>query len=166
VAIDFETANRSPSSTCALSIVRVEDRRVATKGVSLIRPPTSQFEFSHVHGITWADVAAQRAFGEVWRALTPMIEGAEFLAAHNAKFDREVLVTCCQNSRLAVPNHAFVCTVALARLKWNLYPTKLPNVCEFLGLPLRHHDPLSDAEACAGIVLAAMRETRSSKVSQ
>jgi DNA polymerase III subunit epsilon len=155
VAIDFETANRSPSSACALSVVRVEGRQITKETVSLIRPPTSQFEFSGIHGITWQDVAAKRAFGEVWKSLAPMIEGAEFLTAHNAKFDRDVLAACCRNSRLAIPDHPFVCTVELARLKWNLYPTKLPNVCEFLGLPLRHHDPLSDAAACAGIVLAA-----------
>jgi DNA polymerase-3 subunit epsilon len=142
----------------------VQGKRIAEKSVSLIRPPTSQFEFSHIHGITWAHVAAKRAFAEVWKTLAPMIEGAEFLAAHNARFDRDVLVACCRNARLAIPNHPFVCTVELARLKWNLYPTKLPNVCEFLGLPLRHHDPLSDAAACAGIVLAAGGGTRLSKV--
>ena len=160
VAIDFETANRSPSSACALSVVRVEGQRIAGKSVSLIRPPTSQFEFSHIHGITWEHVAAKRAFADVWKTLVPMIEGAEFLAAHNARFDRDVLVACCRNARIAIPNHPFVCTVELARLKWNLYPTKLPNVCEFLGLPLRHHDPLSDAAACAEIVLAAGGGTR------
>jgi DNA polymerase-3 subunit epsilon len=146
VAIDFETANRSPSSACALSVVRVEGQRIAGKSVSLIRPPTSQFEFSHIHGITWEHVAAKRAFADVWKTLVPMIEGAE--------------LACCRNARIAIPNHPFVCTVELARLKWNLYPTKLPNVCEFLGLPLRHHDPLSDAAACAEIVLAAGGGTR------
>jgi DNA polymerase-3 subunit epsilon len=164
VAIDFETANRNPSSACAVSVVRVEGTRITEKSVSLIRPPTSQFEFSHVHGITWADVAAKSAFCEVWKSLAPLIEGAEFLAAHNAKFDRDVLAACCRNALIAIPKHPFVCTVALARLRWNLYPTKLPNVCEFLGLPLRHHDPLSDASACAGIVLAAGSGTPPSKV--
>ena len=36
-----------------------------------------------------------------------------------------------------------------------VYPTKLPDVCRRLGIALRHHDALSDAEACARIVLAA-----------
>ena len=103
VAIDFETANRSRSSACALSVVRVERERIARKTVSLIRPPTSQFEFSHIHGITWAHVAAKHSFGEVWKTLTPMMEGAEFLAAHNARFDRGVLVTCCRDARLPFP---------------------------------------------------------------
>ena len=39
-------------------------------------------------------------------------------------------------------------------------PAKLPDVCAYLGLPLRHHDPLSDAEASARIVIAAHRAMR------
>jgi len=34
----------------------------------------------------------------------------------------------------------------------------LPDVCRHLGLPLQHHNALSDAEACANIVLAAVSE--------
>lgn len=43
----------------------------------------------------------------------------------------------------------------LARRTWGLRPAKLPDVCRHLGIGLRHHDALSDAEACARIVLAA-----------
>jgi DNA polymerase-3 subunit epsilon len=45
----------------------------------------------------------------------------------------------------------------LARQTWRIYPTRLPDVCARLGLALRHHDPASDAEACARIVIAARR---------
>ena len=38
---------------------------------------------------------------------------------------------------------------------WGVRPTKLPDVCRFLGIPLKHHDALSDAEAAARIVIAA-----------
>jgi hypothetical protein len=38
-------------------------------------------------------------------------------------------------------------------------PTDLAFVCEQLSIPLRHHDPLSDAEAAARIMLAAMERT-------
>jgi DNA polymerase-3 subunit epsilon len=47
--------------------------------------------------------------------------------------------------------------VKLARQTWRLYPTKLPNVCNYLGIPLDHHNAASDAEACARIVLAARK---------
>ena len=45
----------------------------------------------------------------------------------------------------------------LARRHLGIYPTTLPDVCRRLRIPLRHHDPLSDAEACARIVIAALR---------
>ena len=42
----------------------------------------------------------------------------------------------------------------MARRAWNLRPTKLPDVCRHLGITLNHHDALSDALACAKIVIA------------
>jgi len=50
----------------------------------------------------------------------------------------------------------------LARRTWGIYPTTLPEVCRFLKLPVQHHDPGADAEACAGIVMNAVRESRHS----
>ena len=59
------------------------------------------------------------------------------------------------NSALPMTGLPFLCTVKLARATWNLYPTKLPDVCRHLGLDLDHHDAASDANACARIVVAA-----------
>ena len=60
--------------------------------------------------------------------------------------------------RISPPKRPFVCTVELARAKWGIYPTTLPDVCRRLGISLRHHEPGPDAEACARIVLAAEAE--------
>jgi DNA polymerase-3 subunit epsilon len=103
----------------------------------------------------WEDVADQPTFRDVWAAIAPMLEGTAFLAAHNASFDRNVLDACCRAAGLAPPDLPYVCTVALARRTWAIRPTKLNYVCDRLGIPLRHHDPASDAEACARIVLRA-----------
>ena len=54
-----------------------------------------------------------------------------------------------------MPRVPFTCTVQLARSQWGICPTRLPDVCRRLRIPLRHHDSGSDAEACARIVLAA-----------
>jgi len=86
------------------------------------------------------------------------VEGADFLAAHNARFDRAVLGACCAMASLPAPRLPFVCTVDLARNQWGLRPTKLPDVCRYLGLELNHHNAASDAEACARIVMAAVVE--------
>lgn len=155
VAIDFETADLGRDSACALAVVRVERGRIAHKAVRLIRPPRRSFAFTHIHGITWAQVRNEPDFEEVWRDMRPLVDGVRFIAAHNASFDRGVLKACCDAARMKMPELPFECTVQLARKRWNLYPTKLPNVCTHLGIPLKHHEPGSDAEACARIVLAA-----------
>ena len=157
VALDFETADYSPDSACALGLVRVENHQIVQRTYSLIKPPRRKFIFTYIHGITWEDVANQPTFGELWPTYSPMLEGIDFLAAHNASFDRSVLHRCCAAAGLEPPEIPFRCTVQLARRTWNLKPAKLNNVCDHLGITLKHHYAASDAEACALIVIAAHR---------
>jgi DNA polymerase-3 subunit epsilon len=157
VAIDFETADRGSDSACAMAMVRVEGLRIVERRCCLLRPPRRRFLFTYVHGITWDDVAEASPFSEVWPELSRLLNGATFLAAHNASFDQSVLNACCRFAGLLPPQLPFTCTMQLARKIWGIYPTRLPDVCARLGFPLRHHDPSSDAEACARIVIEASR---------
>lgn len=159
VAIDFETADHGPDSACAIGLVRVEAGQVVRREGILIRPPRSRILFTHVHGITWPMVATAPTFADVWPTLLPMLEGVSFLAAHNASFDRRVLQACCAVAGIAPPPLPFVCTVQVARKKWNTKPNNLPSVCRRLGIGLIHHNAASDAEACARIVLAAAQSS-------
>ena len=169
VAIDFETADQGRDSACAVGLVRVENGVVTKKVVQLIQPPRfdsgdlftpapTEFMFTYIHGIKPDMVADQPTFGQAWPKLAPILAGAHFLAAHNAPFDNGVMTACCEAAGIPRPTHRFVCTVRLARAVWNIYPTKLPNVCEKLNITLNHHEALSDAEACANIVIAAQRK--------
>jgi DNA polymerase-3 subunit epsilon len=160
VAIDFETADYGSDSACAVALVRVAGLEIVERRVQLLRPPRRHFHFTYIHGITWDHVADCPTFAEAWPELAGMLEGADQLAAHNASFDRGVLHTCCQSAGQLPPKLPFICTMQLARRTWGIYPTKLSDVCRRLGLPLRHHDPASDAEACARIVIAARRVAR------
>ncbi len=162
-AIDFETANQSRDSACAVAIVRVEAGVIVEKRQWLIRPPTATFTFMMIHGITWSDVERAPTFAEVWSEATCLAADVEFFAAHNASFDRSVLAACCRTAGLPLPATPFRCTVQLARHDLGIYPSRLPDVCRQLRIPLRHHDALSDAEACAQIVLAAGRSPRGSR---
>jgi len=78
--------------------------------------------------------------------------------AHNASFDSSVLEACCEAARIRPPELGFHCTMRLSRQIWGIHPTRPPDVCRSLNLPLDHHDPLSDARACAYIVIKAIRE--------
>jgi DNA polymerase-3 subunit epsilon len=91
VAIDFETADRGRDSACAVGLIRVENYQIVQRLHCLIQPPRRRFEFSHIHGITWSDVAQKPTFGELWFNLTPLLQDADFIAAHNALFDKNVL---------------------------------------------------------------------------
>jgi DNA polymerase-3 subunit epsilon len=155
VALDFETADYESDSACALAMIRVENDEIVAKRVCLIRPPRPRIVFTHIHGITWGDVADKPNFADLWPTMVDMLDGVDFLAAHNASFDQRVLAACCAAARLPAPPHPFVCTVKLARTAFGLRYANLPTVCRHLNLPLRHHDAESDAEACARIILAA-----------
>jgi DNA polymerase III subunit epsilon len=158
VAIDFETADYSPDSACAVGIVRVESLKVVYRESLRIKPPRSRVLFTSIHGITWDMVKDAPRFADAWPKLAPLLDGASFLAAHNMSFDRRVLSACCAAAGLHVPIQPFLCTVQLARQRWGLKPNDLPSVCRRLGIGLIHHDAGSDAEACARIVIAAVCE--------
>jgi DNA polymerase III subunit epsilon len=157
-AIDFETANYGADSACAVGVVIVEGGRIVRRMHEMIRPPSSQFVFTYIHGLTWNDVKKAPAFDEVWAGIERELTDVAFLAAHNAPFDRGVLGACCATYGLSIPERPFVCTVRLARAQWEIRPTRLPDVCHYLGIRLRHHQADSDAEACARIVIAAQEE--------
>ncbi len=158
VAIDFETADQGRDSACAVGLVTVCNGKIVKRESHLIRPPRRTFIFSHIHGIEWSHVENQPTFAALWPQLKQSLAGADYLAAHNAGFDSGVLNACCSAAGVETPAVPFLCTVKLARRAWSIRPTKLPDVCRHLGLKLNHHDALSDAEACASIVLAAAKD--------
>jgi DNA polymerase-3 subunit epsilon len=158
LAIDFETANQSRDSACSIGLVRVEKHKIVHKSVHLIQPPYRNFEFTYIHGISWKDVASQPTFEELWEDISDYFDGVDFLVAHNAQFDSTVMRACCARYEIPMPKLPFQCTMKIARSQWAIYPTKLPDVCRSLDIQLKHHEALSDALACAQIMLAATQE--------
>ncbi|MBF0494585.1 MAG: 3'-5' exonuclease [Candidatus Omnitrophica bacterium] len=159
-AIDFETADYGRDSACAVAVVRVKAREIVDRAFYYIRPPRKRFVFTYIHGITRADVVDAPSFGELWPVLREKLFGTDFIAAHNAAFDKSVLDACCETAAVEFFSGSMLCTMHLARSVWGIYPTKLPDVCSSLGIPLRHHEAGSDAEACARIVIAAIKAPR------
>lgn len=160
LALDFETANYQSNSACAIGLVRVRGDEIIDQAVHLIQPPSKFFQFTGIHGITWDDVAGAATFGELWPRIHHFFEDIDFVAAHNSGFDQKVLYSCCEFYQLDRPRVPFLCTVRMARTTWKLFPTKLSDVCRYLDIELNHHEALSDALACAKIVIAAQRTQR------
>lgn len=159
-AIDFETADAGRDSACAVAVVRVENGSVVEREYRLVRPPRSKFSpfCVRVHGIHWRDVKDAPSFGGIWPQLTPLLQGVDFIAAHNASFDRSVLQACSAAAGLPMPEAPFLCTVKLARAIWTqLENHKLNTVAAHLDITLQHHHAGSDAEACARIAIEGLQ---------
>ena len=144
---------------------RQENCRVTATAYRLIRPPRPDILFTDIHGITWADVENEPGFGEVWPELAGFFEGIDFITAHNAPFDRSVLNACCAAAGLEPPPHPFICTVKLSKTELGLKPATLSHVCHHLSIPLKHHNALSDAEACAKIMIT-VEQVRAEKAAK
>ena len=154
-AIDFETANLRPESACAVGIAVCENGAIVDRIKFLVRPPHREFRFTHVHGLTWIDVEDAPDFATVWLELSEILTRLDFIAAHNARFDRAVLEACCRTYGLQPPAADWICSVRTARRVWRVSNADLASMARFLCVPLDHHEPLSDATACAEIMLAA-----------
>jgi DNA polymerase-3 subunit epsilon len=157
-AIDFETADAQRDSACSLAIVRVEQGALVEAFSFLIRPERLRGHIPHewIHGISWDMVAHAPSFAEVWTHASRLLDGVDALVAHNAAFDRSVLEASCRDAGVRPPALEWVCTVKRTKHVLGMKRARLPLVCRALGIALEHHDPLSDAIACAQVMVASL----------
>lgn len=157
VAIDFETANSSPASPCAVGLVRVSGGEIVDSLSMLFKPPMG-YDFFHegnirVHGIRPEDVADAPRFEEVLPELLLFTEGQP-LIAHNASFDMGVLRAAAEAVYFDLPDLSYACSLAMARKTYNLESYRLNAVAYAIGHEeFQHHDALADSDACARITL-------------
>ncbi|WP_395242598.1 exonuclease domain-containing protein [Agromyces sp. MMS24-K17] len=160
-AIDFETANSSSASACSVGLVKVRDGRVVDTEYFLIRPPFPHDEFNEwnirIHGIRpemVADAPGWDVHLDAFRAFA----GDDWLVAHNAGFDMGVIRAATEAFGLAVPEHAYLCSLQVARRTYSLDSYRLPVAAMAAGFEdFSHHNALADAEACAAIISHAAR---------
>lgn len=158
-AIDFETANGSPASPCAVGLVRVRDGKIDDSLALLIQPPYPHDYFNpfniKVHGINPTDVADAPTWQE---ALALMLEfiGEDILVAHNAGFDMGVLTSSAALIDAPLPAFEYACSLMIARKTYNIESYRLNAVAYAIGHEeFNHHDALADADACARIMIHA-----------
>lgn len=156
IALDFETSDRYADSACALGMVRMDEGKIVSSLYHLIRPPRSRVYFTEIHGLTWAMLRDQPTFADLWPSFSAFWEGADLFVAHNASFDRRVLLACCAACGVDAPTVPFACTVKGARLGLRLPRHRLNDVCSYLHIELNHHHADSDAMA-AGLIYLYLR---------
>ncbi|HEX5858719.1 MAG TPA: exonuclease domain-containing protein [Microbacterium sp.] len=158
-AIDFETANSSTASACAVGLARVRGGRVVATAGWLIQPPPGHDLFqpfnTGIHGIREADVADAKGWSAQLDDLCAFA-GADVLVAHNAGFDMNVLRRACEATGDACPPYRYLCSLQVARKTYTLASYRLPFVAAEAGFgAFSHHDAAADALACAHIVIDA-----------
>ncbi len=165
IALDFETANASNASVCAVGLAWLDEATglIVRRAGSLVRPPAGANAFSpfnvRVHGIRERDVADAPEWPAVWRRIASHLAGATILA-HNAAFDVGVLRAVCQAYGLPVPPGRYLCTCRLSKRLWpELNNHRLNTVCAAFGFHFKHHHAQADAEACARIYRRAIETT-------
>ncbi len=165
-AIDFETANGSRGSACAVGLCTVQRGRIVRTVQYLIRPDPLYFAPINIsiHGIRPQDVANSPSFGELWPELLASISGP--LVAHNASFDMSVIRSCLDQAGLHYPDVDYYCTRVLAKLAWpNLGSYALDQLARRLGIGFQHHRAEEDARACAELALVACRSSAAASLS-
>ena len=150
VGIDFETSGNAADCACAIGLARVCGGVVEDTFYSLIRPPSPEVKYTEIHGLTWDMLKDAPTFDLLWPRIRNFLEGADWLVAHNAPFDRRVLLGCCDAAHVPSPRIPFACTLKGARSALPQLPSKkLNDMCAHFGIPLQHHNAGSDAQAAA-----------------
>ena len=124
IAIDFETANNSRNSACAIGLVRFENGKETDWAASLIRPPSSYFIkqwTEEIHHICWDDVYNKPTFDKIWNGtIVPFLNKTPDLplVAHNATFDMGVLRACFETYGIDKPILHYFDSLPISRRTW------------------------------------------------
>ena len=156
-ALVFETATGRRNSACAVGIVTVENGRISEEYYSLIQPPGNVYSGINiaVHGIRPQVTRYAPDFGQLYPEIRARLQN-RILVAHNEVFDRSVLRRTMEQYDLDYAELGLAdrweCTMRIYKAK-GYVPYRLNACCERLGIPLRHHEALSDAIGCAKLYL-------------
>lgn len=161
IAIDVETANAQMRSICRIGLVKYENDVEVGFRDYLINPGEYFDPYNTlIHGITQEQVKASPSFPDVLDELSAYTDG-HILVAHT-HFDRTSLSRACLHHSTDDLSRRWLDTAKVARRAWPecaSYGYGLAKLAKNFGIPLSHHDAVSDARASGSILLKAMAET-------
>jgi DNA polymerase-3 subunit epsilon len=152
-AIDFETATWNPASICQVGLIRVENGEIIEQINRLIQPPKNQYFYKNieVHGIQPEDTEDAPTFDVVWHDDMKRFIEDEVVVAHSINFDANCLRHALAFYDEVQPSFEERCTLTI-------YRKGLAYLSKKYKIPLKHHDALSDAHACAQLYLMHLRK--------
>lgn len=168
IAYDFETANAKRDSACSLALVVVRDNQIVDEFYTLLNPQTPFSPYNvKIHQITPKMVQAAPTMADIWSLIENFFQPDQLVIAHNAPFDNSVLKFTLAKYQIAIPEFLTLDTVRTSRAFWpELANHKLNTVANKLALELEHHQALSDARACANILIAQAQEFSTSEIAK
>ncbi|WP_237237585.1 exonuclease domain-containing protein [Rothia nasimurium] len=168
VAVDFETANASRASACAVGLTVVRGGQVVDTVSWLVKPHESVADFHplnvSIHGITPAMVEADGVgWGETRQRMQEII-GDLPVIAHNSGFDRSVWNHANKVAGIDELAPDFYCTLSLSRrlsktgVIAGLDQYRLDVLAEFFGLEQLHHHEAGEDSLMAALVALRLVE--------
>ena len=162
--VDFEIANNSMTSICAIGLCRIDDGKIVGREHYLIQPPENRYDadMTAVHGITPDMTKDAEPFPVVWDKIKQHFQNT-YVAAHNAKrFDMPALKAVLEHYGIEKPHFDFIDTMYVCdKYKDASCRRSLGALCEAFGIPLTdHHNALCDAEAAANLILYSFEHSR------
>lgn len=160
IAIDLETPNMSHDRICSLGIAIIEEGNVIKDQYYLI-DPECYFDYrnTNIHGISKESVQGMPAFPAVWNEIRSLLH-TNLIVAHNANFDLTVLRKTLSYYGLTEEEINYIDTLEIASsILSDVKNFKLPTLCQYFGIDLKHHDASSDAVACGEILCRLMNQS-------
>ncbi|MGG7058418.1 exonuclease domain-containing protein [Clostridium tertium] len=150
--IDFETANSSRTSACALGIVEVNNGNIINTLDYLINPEEHFDGFNiSLHGISPSKVKGKPTFPQIWNEITNILTN-QIIIAHNASFDISVLRHVLDKYQIEYPTFTYSCTRILSKKTWpSLINYKLDTIAKMLDIDFIHHNACEDAIATSKV---------------
>lgn len=160
ICFDVETPNNRNDRMSSIGVCVVENLAITERHYTLVNPEARFDPFNiSLTGITPKMVQDSPTFAELWHLLGPLMKSG-LPVAHNAQFDMSVLSKCLRAYNIPLPTdvrYACTCRMSQKIAPW-LPDHKLGTICRELDISLSHHNALSDAEACAEILIYCLKK--------
>ncbi|MDR0605441.1 MAG: hypothetical protein LBG80_14170 [Bacteroidales bacterium] len=166
VAIDFETANENNGSVCAVGLAYVENGKITSSELYLVKPVPNYFGWMQKHSITSDMVKDAPGFDTIWKIIAPKISGKQ-LVAHYYLIDKKMLREALKIYDIPVPDFEWFCSYQFSKktVKGLLNYT-LSTVCDYFGIPLEHHGAESKARGAALVMLELLKINKVTSLSE
>ena len=116
LVIDIDTPNQKKDRICSICVIKIEPGQPFLTNDQLIDPECDFDPLNiEINGITPAMVRGKRNFKDYWTEMGPVFIEADYVVAHYAQFDLEVLSRTLMSYGLPCPKFIFIDSIDLAK---------------------------------------------------